>query len=44
MNNMLKSKNNTFYHDYNIVCAAGSKAGIGVKALKPVKKPWNQIL
>ena len=38
MNNMLKSKNNTFYHDYNIVCAAGSKAGIGVKALKPVKK------
>jgi hypothetical protein len=38
MNNLLKKRNNTFYHDYIIIVAAGSKAGIGVSALPPVRQ------
>src|SRR5215213_7230215 len=29
MANLLRAKQNTFYHEYNVVVAAGSKAGIG---------------
>lgn len=36
MANLLKKSNNTFYHDYKIIVAAGTQAGIGVKALEPV--------
>lgn len=36
MHNLLKKKQNTFYHDYKAVVAAGSDAGIGIKALPPV--------
>lgn len=36
MKNLLSQRNNTFYHDYEVVVAAGTKAGIGVKALPPV--------
>ena len=36
MENLLNAKNNTFYHDYNIVNCSGTKAGIGLDALKPV--------
>ncbi len=36
MAKLLKAKNNTFYHDYNVVIAAGSRAGIGAAALPPV--------
>lgn len=38
MNNLLKEKQNTFFHDYSIIVAAGKKAGIGADALIPVKK------
>ncbi|GHV83545.1 type III restriction endonuclease [Spirochaetia bacterium] len=38
MNNLLKKKNNTFYQDYRIIVAAGSKAGIGIDALYPVRE------
>lgn len=38
MNNLLKEKQNTFFHDYKIIVAAGKKAGIGADALIPVKK------
>lgn len=38
MNNLLKEKQNTFFHDYSIIVAAGKKAGIGAEALIPVKK------
>lgn len=38
MRNLLAMPQNQFYHDYNIVVAAGSKAGLGEKALLPVKK------
>ncbi len=36
MANLLKQRQNKFYHDYTVVVAAGSKAGIGVHALPPV--------
>jgi len=36
MNNLIKKKQNRFYHDYKIIVAAGSAAGIGVAALEPV--------
>lgn len=41
MANLLSRKQNTFYHDYNIVIAAGTEAGIGVDALKPVLKAMD---
>jgi hypothetical protein len=36
MANILKQRQNKFYHDYTIVVAAGTNAGIGVHALPPV--------
>jgi hypothetical protein len=36
MRNLLSKKQNRFYHDYNVLVAAGSAAGIGVAALPPV--------
>lgn len=36
MANLLVQKQNVFYHDYKINVCAGTKAGIGVKALEPV--------
>jgi hypothetical protein len=42
MANRLKSKQNTFYHDYNVVIAAGSKAGIGAAALPPVLEAMDE--
>ena len=38
MRNLLAERQNKFYHDYNVVLAAGTKAGIGVDALPPVLK------
>jgi hypothetical protein len=36
MANLLKQRQNKFYHDYTIVIAAGNQAGLGVQALPPV--------
>lgn len=36
MANLLKQKQNRFYHDYNISVCAGTGAGIGLDALHPV--------
>lgn len=36
MANLLKQRQNKFYHDYAVVVAAGTHAGIGVQALHPV--------
>ncbi|MCH5166210.1 MAG: GIY-YIG nuclease family protein, partial [Clostridiales bacterium] len=38
MRNLLAQRQNRFYHDYTVVVAAGTQAGIGVDALKPVEK------
>jgi hypothetical protein len=38
MKNLIDQKQNKFYHDYEVIVAAGTSAGIGVDALKPVEK------
>ena len=37
MKNLINQNHNIFFHDYKIIVAAGNKAGLGVKALEPVK-------
>lgn len=44
MRNLLAQKQNTFYHDYKVIVAAGSSAGIGVAALPPVYKAMDNPL
>ena len=44
MRNLIIEKQNTFYHDYVVVVAAGNKAGLGVKALPPVKAAMGNPL
>ena len=44
MRNLLKQKQNTFYHDYTINLCAGIGAGIGVDALKPVLRSMHEPL
>lgn len=36
MYNLMQKRQNTFYHDYKIIVAAGTQAGIGLDALIPV--------
>lgn len=36
MKNLMAERQNRFYHDYNVMVCAGSRAGIGVAALQPV--------
>lgn len=38
MANLLKQRHNTYWHSYDVVVAAGAKAGIGVAALPPVRE------
>jgi hypothetical protein len=38
MSNLLKQRQNKFYHDYTVVVAAGIEAGSGAEALQPVLK------
>jgi len=38
MANLLKAPHNTFWHQYNVVVAAGIGAGVGVEALPPVRQ------
>ena len=44
MANLIKENQNTFYHDYKIIVAAGKKAGIGAKAIKPVLNAMDEPL
>jgi hypothetical protein len=44
MAKLLKAKQNTFYHDYSVVVAAGGKAGIGAAALPPVLEAMDEPL
>lgn len=37
MKNLLYEKNNVFWHEYDVVVAAGADAGIGLAALPPVR-------
>lgn len=38
MANLLSSKHNVYWHDYDVQVVAGSSAGVGVNALPPVRK------
>lgn len=38
MANLLGENHNVFWHDYDVVVAAGTSAGIGLEALPPVRK------
>jgi len=38
MANLLAAPHNTFYHDYKVLVCAGTAAGIGLDALKPVRE------
>ena len=37
MANLLSEKHNVFWHDYQLIVAAGAAAGIGLDALRPVR-------
>ena len=38
MANLLAERQNTFWHEYRIIVSAGSAAGVGLEALKPVRE------
>ncbi len=44
MKNLLNKKNNIFYHDYDVLVVAGVEAGVGLKALPPVKEAMEKPL
>lgn len=44
MANLLKKRNNSFFHDYKVNIAAGASAGIGVEALAPVLQSMGDPL
>ena len=44
MRSLLAQKQNRFYHDYEVVVAAGTSAGIGVAALPPVLEAMDDPL
>ncbi len=44
MANLLKERQNTFYHDFKINVQAGAAAGIGLDALPPVQRSMREPL
>lgn len=44
MANLLKKRQNTFFHEYTVNVCAGSKAGIGIDALGPVRRSMRNPL
>ncbi len=44
MANLLAQKQNAFYHDYHVNVCAGPEAGIGVKAIEPVRQSMAEPL
>lgn len=44
MKNLLKSPSNKFFEDYKVVVCAGTKAGIGIESLPPVKAAMGDPL
>ena len=44
MKNLLRQRQNTFFHDYKVNVCAGSGAGIGADALEPVQKSMGNPL
>lgn len=44
MSNLISQRQNKFYHDYTVIVAAGTSAGIGVEALPPVQDAMENPL
>lgn len=44
MMNLLKQKQNSLYHKYQVIVAAGNKAGMGADALDPVEEAMDNPL
>ena len=44
MKDLMMKRANIFYQDYEIIVCAGTKAGIGVKSLGPVRKKMSEPL
>ena len=44
MRNLIRERQNTFYHDYDVIVCAGSEAGQGADALKPVEDKMDDPL
>lgn len=44
MANLLAERQNTFFHDYKVIVAAGNAAGMGVEAVGPVRKAMGDPL
>lgn len=44
MRNLMAKRHNRFYHDYAIVVAAGTEAGIGAESIPPVLKAMDDPL
>ena len=44
MANLLAERQNTFFHDYKVIVAAGSAAGMGVEAVGPVRQAMDDPL
>ena len=44
MANLLAQKQNAFYHDYTVNVCAGTEAGIGVRAVEPVRRSMGDPL
>ena len=44
MRNLMAKRQNKHYHDYKVIVAAGSEAGIGVNALPPVLEAMGEPL
>ena len=44
MANLLKNRQNVFFHDYHVNVAAGPQAGIGLAALDPVRRSMTDPL
>jgi hypothetical protein len=42
--NLMMKRANIFYQDYEVIVCAGTKAGIGVKSLDPVRKKMSEPL
>lgn len=44
MRNLMRERQNSFYHAYDVIVCAGSEAGQGAEALKPVEKKMDDPL
>lgn len=44
MANLLAQRQNVFFHDYTVIVAAGAKAGMGVEAVRPVRRAMGDPL